>query len=264
MFVQVHINTMEHTKTRRLCRRLKINQREALGFLTCLWVYALKESPDGVFHDRSNEDIADALCYDDDPEKLVSSLVDVGFLYRTDEDVLAVYDWSEHTGKAMTFRAKNRERQRRYRSRKRNGDSDVTSHHEVEKEKEQEEEQEKKKIKKRKKATPKNKKSLDEILITKKEIWLNKYGETLDGKQNRPSLDEVIETAWEHQARKKYSDPTRYLENWIRKEAQYWSKNKNLFSRNTTTGSNNTGSFGPWLDEGFATREEWEASKCKN
>lgn len=259
MFAQVHINTMEHTKTRRLCRRLKINQREALGFLTCLWIYTLKESPDGVLHDRTEEDLADALLFEGDPKELVSAFVEVGFLFHNDDGVLEVYDWSEHTGKSMTFRAKNRERQRRYRMRKRNGDNDVTSHSEAEKEQEQEPEPEKKKKIKKKKAA--SKKSLDEILKLKKQVWLSKYGDALDGQQNRPSLDEVIETAWEHQARKKYSDPTRYLENWIRKESQYWAKNKNLFNKNTSSHRQGSGSFGPWLDAGFATREEWEASK---
>ena len=84
----------------------------------------------------------------------------------------------------------------------------------------------------------------------------------LDGKENRPTLDEVIETAWNHKARKKYENPTLYLENWIRKENKYWHDKVTGYGRKPLNANQKNGAlFGPWLDEGYATKEEWEKAK---
>ena len=256
MFAQVEINLIEHTKSKRLCKKLKMNPREVVGLVVCLWLYALKESPDGVMVDRTEEDIADALFWDGDPAELVEALTASGFVERTAEGWVAVYDWHEHTGAAFTLRAKNRERQRRYRDKqKRTG----TSRDEQEQDREQEPEK-KKKIKK--KTIKKTAQTLDQILETKKQVWADRFGSVLDGGGGRPSLEDVIATAWDHKARKKYTDAGRYLENWIRKEFAYWEPKKNGYRKPDQ--KNNAGEFGPWLAEGYNTKQEWEAAKCRN
>jgi len=258
MFAQVDINLMEHTKSKRLCKKLKINPRESVGLVVCLWLYALKENPDGVMIDRTDEDIADAIHWDGDPADLLEALISSGFIERTEDGWVSVYDWHEHTGSAFTLRAKNRERQRRHRDKKKSG---VMSRTEQEREEEQEQEPEKKK-KIKKKAVKKKAQSLDQILEIKKQLWANTFGSVLDGVGGRPSLEDVIATAWDHKARKKYTDAGRYLENWIRKEFAYWEPKKNGYRKPEQ--KNNAGEFGPWLAEGYNTKQEWEAAKCRN
>ena len=257
MFAQVQVNIMEHTKSKRLCKKLKINPREVVGLVVCFWLYVLKESPDGVCVDRTDEDIADAVFWDGDPADLIKALEGAGFVQRNEDGWIEVYDWHEHTGSAFTLRAKNRERQRRHRDKLKPAQ---TSRTEQEQEREEEQEQEQKKPKK--KAVKKTAVSLDKILEVKKQVWLDSYGSILDGAGGRPSLDDVIATAWDHKARKKYTNPERYLENWIRKEFAYWEPKKNGYRRPDQ--KNNAGEFGPWLAAGYNTKQEWEAAGCRN
>jgi hypothetical protein len=86
-----------------------------LGILTKLWLTALIEAEDGSLSGFDPVDIATALEWDDDPDVLVSSLIDSGFLEPSD-DGLRVHDWLNHTGKALTIRAKNRYNQRKFRN----------------------------------------------------------------------------------------------------------------------------------------------------
>lgn len=116
MFAQIHHSILSHRKTRRLKRLLRLGRdRDVLGILTKLWLTALIEAEDGSLSGFDPVDIATALEWDDDPDVLVSSLIDSGFLEPSD-DGLRVHDWLNHTGKALTIRAKNRYNQRKFRN----------------------------------------------------------------------------------------------------------------------------------------------------
>ena len=262
MFAQVHVNLIDHTKTRRMCKSLDLNPREVIGLLTCLWIYTLKESPDGILTDRTDDDVAMALFWDGDPEELVCSLIKSGFVER-ENGSLIIRDWFEHTGSAMTLRARNRERQKRYRDKRKDSSvsplRDALSRSEQEQETEQETEQEQvisKKPKQKKKIT------LEEIASLKLVSWKEKYGKILDGENGRPTIEETLESAWDHSARNKYKNMPRYLDNWLKRSCDMWRRNREQQDRRGHAPISSGGSsFGPWLDEGFATKSEWENSK---
>jgi hypothetical protein len=122
---QINFNILSHPKTRRLMRFLDLNQREAVGLLAMLWLNAMMWAEDGDLSSYSEEDIAEALCWERCPKKLIESLLDAGFL-ELHKGKLMVKSWEEHTGKGLSIRSKikeqNKERQRKHRIKKKGSD----------------------------------------------------------------------------------------------------------------------------------------------
>lgn len=88
---------MTHPKFLRLKRRLKLPTWGAAGLLETLWHFVAIHCPDGAIGARfSNEDIANFLDWEDDPDLLVSALTESGWLDPHDEYRLVVHDWAVH------------------------------------------------------------------------------------------------------------------------------------------------------------------------
>ena len=68
----------------------------ARGLMEALWHLTAIEAPAGDIGKLSDEDIAMAIEWENDPTDLVNILVDVGFLDRSDEHRLLVHDWYDH------------------------------------------------------------------------------------------------------------------------------------------------------------------------
>lgn len=85
-----------HTKMRRLCRTLGIRQYAAVGIMETLWLTTGREAPSGDIGKLSDEDIADAIGWNDDPDLLISALVNCGWLDEDEQHRLLVHDWPEH------------------------------------------------------------------------------------------------------------------------------------------------------------------------
>src|SRR5688572_1579331 len=85
-----------HTKMSRFERRLTLRHYEAVGLLELLWHLTTKESPAGNIGKLSDEDIAVAIGWEDDPRVLVDALVDSGWVDRDDVYRLVIHDWSQH------------------------------------------------------------------------------------------------------------------------------------------------------------------------
>ncbi len=99
-----------HSKMKRLCRKLDIPIYQGVGLLESIWHLAATEAWRGDIGKLSNEDIALAIDYRGDEDKLIDALVSSGWLDLDGTHRLLVHDWPEHADQAVQKRA---ERSRR-------------------------------------------------------------------------------------------------------------------------------------------------------
>ena len=85
-----------HPKTCDLAERLGIRRAHAVGHLELLFHFAAEFAPEGDVGRFSDKRIAAALDWGGPPGKLVSALVDSGWLDPHPTARLAVHDWGEH------------------------------------------------------------------------------------------------------------------------------------------------------------------------
>jgi DnaD/phage-associated family protein len=71
---------------------------------------------DGDLSRYDTHDVADACYWDGEPEILLNSLIDSGFIDRSD-DGLKIHDWYEYAGRLIEKKEQNRERKRKSRAR---------------------------------------------------------------------------------------------------------------------------------------------------
>lgn len=86
---------------RRLARALKINRAWAVGIMECLWHWAARFAPQGDIGRHSNEDIAEACCWEADPSVLVQTLIDCGWIEKDAKHRLVIHDWHDHCDQAV-------------------------------------------------------------------------------------------------------------------------------------------------------------------
>jgi len=101
--VTVKIGTIRQGKFRRLVRKLfgdlrPAAIRETVGLLEMLWNHTAETCPRGDIGRDSDQDICDAIFWDDDPKKLIRALVKTGWIDpHPDPDVrLVIHDWEVH------------------------------------------------------------------------------------------------------------------------------------------------------------------------
>ena len=85
-----------HSKVGRLCRALNIEPWGARGIVQSVWHVTAIEAPRGDLGKMADEDIAYQIGWQGEPGRLVSALVDSGWLDESDEFRLVVHDWSHH------------------------------------------------------------------------------------------------------------------------------------------------------------------------
>jgi hypothetical protein len=95
---------INHTKMKRLCRRLDIPLYQAVGLLESIWHLTGREAPRGDLGKLSDEDIALAIDYRGDETALINALVASGWLDWNQTERLVVHDWSEHADDAVHMR----------------------------------------------------------------------------------------------------------------------------------------------------------------
>jgi hypothetical protein len=119
-WIESHTELARHPKTLRLARRLGVSLPAAIGHLHLLWWWALEYAPDGNLAVFSDEEVAQACCWEGTAVSLRRALTAVGFL----DDGGAVHDWDAYTARLMEQRAraneKTRLRMRAFRERQRN------------------------------------------------------------------------------------------------------------------------------------------------
>lgn len=90
--IRVSVEFWDHPKTLKLIRQLGL---EAPVALQRLWMYAAKFRPDGVLIDLDLQDIAEAARWSGGAERLVRTLLDLGWL-NFENEVYVLHDWPEH------------------------------------------------------------------------------------------------------------------------------------------------------------------------
>ena len=84
-------------KFKRLMRALGESKRGVAGLLELLWISTANNARRGNIGQFTNEEIAIECDWSGDPNKLVDSLVKVGFLDRCETHRLVVHDWHIHS-----------------------------------------------------------------------------------------------------------------------------------------------------------------------
>jgi hypothetical protein len=120
-WIESHQTLREHPKTKRLCRLLSINRREAVGLLQFLWWWALDFAPEGDLVGVADEDIADAVDWGGDAGRFVDALTQAGFV----DEGRQIHDWDEYAEKWIARRRANAERMRVARATRKSSTSDV-------------------------------------------------------------------------------------------------------------------------------------------
>ena len=128
-WVESHQELWRHPKTKKLARLLGVSVPTAVGHLHGLWYWALDFADAGAVGQFDAEEIADAVMWDGEPQKLVEALEKSGFLDRNEEGVF-IHDWRDYAGHFAQMREVKREqariRKQRQREREREGKADVT------------------------------------------------------------------------------------------------------------------------------------------
>lgn len=90
------VGTTELVKFRHLKRALGLPHFAIVGLLEALWMFALKNAPQGDIGKHSNEDIACMIEWDGDPDELIDALLKYQWLDAHTEHRLVIHDWSDH------------------------------------------------------------------------------------------------------------------------------------------------------------------------
>jgi hypothetical protein len=99
--------TMDLLKFKRLQRRLGESTRGVVGLLEMLWAGACKNCPRGDIGKFDNEDIAVMCDWDGDPDELVATLVECGWIDEDEEYRLVIHDWHDHAPNFVKGNAKH-------------------------------------------------------------------------------------------------------------------------------------------------------------
>lgn len=93
--------TIEHPKMKRFAKAMDIPICTAVGILECLWHFTAKYARQGDIGRYSDEDIAEAVYWKDDPRKLIRALVQCGWIDEDPTCRLVIHDWFDHAEDAL-------------------------------------------------------------------------------------------------------------------------------------------------------------------
>lgn len=114
-WIESHQSLATHRKLLKLCALLSARKPTVIGHLHLLWWWCLDNAPSGDLTDIDSHIIADVMCWELDPDKLVSFLVEAGWL-DDKNGKLTVHDWHDFAGKLMDRREWNAQRMREKRA----------------------------------------------------------------------------------------------------------------------------------------------------
>ena len=110
-YIEVHVELVDHPKTKRLARLLQISPIYVQAHLVEMWKWVMAYAPGGDLTRFDALDIADGACWEGDPEAFVEALCScgtgggIGFLERTATGKLIVHDW--HSGEFVRIPDEN-------------------------------------------------------------------------------------------------------------------------------------------------------------
>ncbi len=102
--IRVNVLLRRHRKRRKLEKLLGPG---AIGYLIDLWIATGVSRPDGILVGWSPQDIADEVDWSGDPEQLLLSFKEAGWIDRRDDGTVIVHDWAVHQGWATTSSARS-------------------------------------------------------------------------------------------------------------------------------------------------------------
>lgn len=120
-YIEVHVELVDHPKTKRLARLLQISPIYVQAHLVEMWKWVMAYAPGGDLTRFDALDIADGACWEGDPEAFVEALCScgtgggIGFLERTATGKLIVHDWHQYGGKLLVTRFCDRFRKSHHR-----------------------------------------------------------------------------------------------------------------------------------------------------
>lgn len=113
-WIESHQELAGHPKTKKLARKLNVSVPATIGYLHCLWWWAMDYAQEGRLGRYEPDDIADAMMWEGDSQLLITSLVEVGFLEQ-EQDGLHIHDWYDYAGRLIEKKNANKERMRKAR-----------------------------------------------------------------------------------------------------------------------------------------------------
>lgn len=119
-WIESHQDLRNHPKVARLRRLLDIDLPRAVGTLHLLWWWALDHAEDGDLREYDALDIADACCWDGDPDALLKALVDCGPGERCGfvgviDGHYELHDWDIYAGRLIEARRHHAAQKRKHR-----------------------------------------------------------------------------------------------------------------------------------------------------
>ena len=97
--IRVSVMLRRHRKRRKLEKLLGPG---AIGYLIDLWIATAISRPDGILEGWTARDIAEEVDWSDEPEKLLKSLQEAGWIDRRDDGIVIIHDWRTHQGWASS------------------------------------------------------------------------------------------------------------------------------------------------------------------
>jgi hypothetical protein len=109
-WIEVHQSLRGNKKLSKLCELLSIrSEAHAIGYLVCLWMWALDNAPDGNLEGISDKIIINASAYKGTKKiYFVDALIESGFINRE----RALHNWLEYAGRLLERRKANADRMR--------------------------------------------------------------------------------------------------------------------------------------------------------
>ena len=128
-WISVYDTLTHHQKLINLAETLGVHQKQVLGHLVALWLWAYGHVPDGnLTRSRVNSVVlALAAGWDDDPEVFVAELLYHGFLDQDEHGDIVIHDWADYAGKFLKRKEKNKQRMKQKRARERDEASPVVA-----------------------------------------------------------------------------------------------------------------------------------------
>lgn len=116
-WIESHQSLLTHRKTGRLARALGIPKVHAVGHLHAFWWWCLDNAPNGELVDSIPAEIADAACWEGDPELFMQAMALAGFIdVHGDADLIVVHDWMDYAGRLVQKRDANAKRMKEARA----------------------------------------------------------------------------------------------------------------------------------------------------
>lgn len=95
-FVEISHSLQYHHKVFALADKLHETRAAVIGYLACLWNFAVANAQDGNLSNFDLDGLAKEITWPRAPQEFFDALVNVGFLDRDGAGHLFLHDWKDH------------------------------------------------------------------------------------------------------------------------------------------------------------------------